>query len=905
MEFTSITSRYRYVDTLVSRSTSRVSQNISALSSGSRLTRAADDVAGLSIATKLRSHTTTIRSNLTNLAQADSLLQVMDGALHETTNILQRMNSIVTMANSGAISSAERGFLQIEVDGLVKEIDRLLKETNFNGVSLFGSGYRPPEAETPDADIASLYDVQGKGSGVYTVRAGDTVFSTYVDTIGEGADQENWLLIGRGRDGWEFDDDGQGDAAYLANGLGTPGAFDPIALDSASINALLQENGLTLDDIEIRIKRAADEAGQSYQELRQRPLGPQEWSWQFDKVNYDTQYDVQSSKLGAAFSDSFSSMDDTTVTLAADSGDNYQRLLTSASANANINGGIRGFQYGATVAGTTGTTDPNSFFWDSGAAGHAMPYAEVYIRVKSTVTHNTTQVADEFIDPRSIKGLELWLDANDLDGDGSAEGLNESGQAGGVVSVWKDKSGNGADLKAVVAGPTTGARTINNLNVLDFNGAQAMINIENAADLYGDEYTWYVVAQDDVPGDEDFLMYAKGGAAGLESGGNYDGYGTLAIQLEASLGFGGNSYASILFNQNGNSGLDSRIQTPQAMETGTAQIIGGDWKIGEYSTSYVNGFSSSKYLLDTLANRINGNTTTASAFTIGSNGSTNTNLSRWHDGAVAEVIVVSNRMSVDERQRLESYLAQKWGLEDELPDYHLYKSGSPTKALQMKISDAYENEGVVGNVNVNDYENVSYSIAGAYKDIFSINGETGELRVIDPSKLLDIQSKSIVLRVQIEGEGVGATPLFMPVEIALDKRFMGFQVLDGENKTLFVSVDHFNTNVLFDNQSISVLTQEATITSAALVQSAIDKTTAFRAEVGSKQSSVNILTDYNAQALRNQDNARGVIEDTDIAATSTEFATNLVKNNMAIAMAAQATQLQTEVATRIFESLGS
>lgn len=227
MEFTSIASRYRYVDTLISRNSARVASNVASLSSGKRMVHAGDDVASLSIATKLQARTTTIRSNLTNLAQAGTMLQVMDGALKEVDNILQRLNALATMANSGGISDTERGFLQIEVNNLTGEIDRMLGETNFNGVALFGEGYHTPAAEVPEADIASLYDAKGLTSGTYTVRAGDTVFDTYVETLGEGDDQESWLLIGRGRDGWEFDDDGQGDISLLAGGLGTSGAFDP------------------------------------------------------------------------------------------------------------------------------------------------------------------------------------------------------------------------------------------------------------------------------------------------------------------------------------------------------------------------------------------------------------------------------------------------------------------------------------------------------------------------------------------------------------------------------------------------------------------------------------------------------------------------------------------------------
>jgi len=902
MDFTSIATRYGYSDSLISKNSDKASKSIASLSSGKRIVRAGDDVASLSVASKLTSHVITLRSNLNNLAQANSLLQVMDDSLSKTNDILQRMQSIVTMANSSTISKTERGFLQIEIDNLTKEIDRLLKESNFSGVSLFGNGYHTPATAAPTADIASLYDVQSLETGTYTVKAGSTVFTTHVETVGEGDSAEHWLLIGRGRDGWEFDEDGQGDLAYLSLGLGTPGAFDPVAVDSASINALLTQNGLSLDDIEIRIKRAADEGGQSYQELRQRPLGPQQWMWQLDDVNYDTDYEVKSSTLGAGFTDSLSSISDTLATQGIDSGDDYTRMLTASNALIDINGGVQGFQYGAAVAGTSGTSNPNSFFWDSGLPGHAMPYAEVYIRVKDTVTHNPTAVADEFVDPRSIKGLELWLDASDIDGDGTSEGLSEAGQTLGAVQVWRDKSGNNADMVTTSAtGPTTGTRTINGLNALDFNGAQAMVNTLNAADLYGDDYTWYVVAQDDAQVDDDFLLYAKAGPAGLVPGGVYDGMGDPTLQLESHLGFGDATSAAVFFQMNGGTGNESRLTAAPALRD-TVQMMGAEWKIGEYATSYVNGLSSSKFSFSQV-HRINGSQT-ATTFAIGSNGSTNTTTSRWHDGAIAEIIVVSNRMSVDERQRLEGYLAQKWGITDDLPDYHLYKSESASKALQMKISDAYANNNVLGNVNVNGYENVTYSL-NAYKDIFAVDSQTGEITVKDTFKLLALNQESIRIQVTISGEGVGSSPLYLPVEIALDKRYLSFDVLDGEDRKLLVSVDHFNTTTLFDNQKVSVLSQEDAIASSALVLEAIDKTTSFRAEVGAKQSSVNILTDYNVQALRNHDAARATIEDTDVAAASTEFAISQVKTNVSVAIAAQANQLRKEVANSIFDSLGS
>lgn len=109
------------------------------LSSGERLVRAADDVASLSVATRLQTNLTSLRQSRVNLAQADSMLQIMDNGLRETDEILQRMNALAVQAGSGALTSSERGFLNQEYQQLAAEIDRISETTNFNGVKVLNA----------------------------------------------------------------------------------------------------------------------------------------------------------------------------------------------------------------------------------------------------------------------------------------------------------------------------------------------------------------------------------------------------------------------------------------------------------------------------------------------------------------------------------------------------------------------------------------------------------------------------------------------------------------------------------------------------------------------------------------------------------------------------------------------
>ncbi len=125
----------------LTRANSTSVSSISKLSSGNRITNAADDVAGMSVGTGLRSSVRGIQAGLQNVAQGTSMLQIADGGLSQISEILQRQKQLAVMASSGAMTDSERGFLDTEFQNLRKEIDRIANETSFNGVPLLsGTG---------------------------------------------------------------------------------------------------------------------------------------------------------------------------------------------------------------------------------------------------------------------------------------------------------------------------------------------------------------------------------------------------------------------------------------------------------------------------------------------------------------------------------------------------------------------------------------------------------------------------------------------------------------------------------------------------------------------------------------------------------------------------------------------
>lgn len=106
------------------------------VATGLRINGAADDPAGLAISEKMRAQIRGLKQASKNAQDAISMLNVADGALHETHAILQRLREISVYAATGTLSDADRRALQDEFNELVKAIDDIGKNTQFNSMSL-------------------------------------------------------------------------------------------------------------------------------------------------------------------------------------------------------------------------------------------------------------------------------------------------------------------------------------------------------------------------------------------------------------------------------------------------------------------------------------------------------------------------------------------------------------------------------------------------------------------------------------------------------------------------------------------------------------------------------------------------------------------------------------------------
>ena len=118
-----------------------MAKTMESLSTGSRINKASDDAAGLSIRENMTSQIKGLNAAVRNANDAISMLQTADGALNEVSDMLQRMRELGTLAQNDTYSTAQRVAMNDEFTQLQSEIDRIADNTQWNGMNLLdGTG---------------------------------------------------------------------------------------------------------------------------------------------------------------------------------------------------------------------------------------------------------------------------------------------------------------------------------------------------------------------------------------------------------------------------------------------------------------------------------------------------------------------------------------------------------------------------------------------------------------------------------------------------------------------------------------------------------------------------------------------------------------------------------------------
>ena len=176
------------------------------LASGLRINSAKDDAAGLQISNRLTSQINGLDQGNRNANDGISLAQTAEGALDETTSMLQRMRTLAQQSANGSNSSSDRAALQSEYTQLSNEINRIAKDTTFGGQNLLNGATTNYFKFQVGADAGQAINVNlssnsfgvgglaGKASS-YTEVKWDATTSAFKDTTTSGAGSLTWSKI--------------------------------------------------------------------------------------------------------------------------------------------------------------------------------------------------------------------------------------------------------------------------------------------------------------------------------------------------------------------------------------------------------------------------------------------------------------------------------------------------------------------------------------------------------------------------------------------------------------------------------------------------------------------------------------------------------------------------------------
>jgi flagellin len=113
-----------------------IDKDMEKLSSGQRINRAGDDASGLAVSEKMRSQIRGLERASKNAQDGISFIQVTEGYLQESQDIVQRLRELAVQSSNGVYTSEDRMMIQVETSQLVSELDRIASHAQFNGLNL-------------------------------------------------------------------------------------------------------------------------------------------------------------------------------------------------------------------------------------------------------------------------------------------------------------------------------------------------------------------------------------------------------------------------------------------------------------------------------------------------------------------------------------------------------------------------------------------------------------------------------------------------------------------------------------------------------------------------------------------------------------------------------------------------
>lgn len=137
------------------------------LSSGFRINRSSDDVAGLAVSERLRTQVRGYAQAIRNIQDGTSLIQVAEAGMQELHDIVQRIRELTVQAANGIYSDSDRSLIQQEIDQLLNEINRMQTSVEFNRLKLLDGTFSSKKPTATTLPSGSLY----RGSLLFHVGA--------------------------------------------------------------------------------------------------------------------------------------------------------------------------------------------------------------------------------------------------------------------------------------------------------------------------------------------------------------------------------------------------------------------------------------------------------------------------------------------------------------------------------------------------------------------------------------------------------------------------------------------------------------------------------------------------------------------------------------------------------------
>jgi flagellin len=150
------------------RTNKGLTNSLGKISSGLRINSAAEDAAGLGVATNLESQVISTRQAMRNTNDGISIIQTAESAANEVTDILQRMRELAVQSSSETLADSERSFITDEFNQLRSEVGRIASVTEFNGLSL---------ADGTTTSISVQVGIQNASSSRISITLGDLTTS--------------------------------------------------------------------------------------------------------------------------------------------------------------------------------------------------------------------------------------------------------------------------------------------------------------------------------------------------------------------------------------------------------------------------------------------------------------------------------------------------------------------------------------------------------------------------------------------------------------------------------------------------------------------------------------------------------------------------------------------------------